>query len=811
MDKIYYSHIKKDKQNNFQKNEKGEIIGKLLSNHHKEVYNIALKNLYPYLGFNIEMHEIEEIVKFSALFHDFGKYTDFFQDYLKNIFYGEEKKHSFISSVLICNYLLRNQILCKRKVFIIYNIIKNHHGKMDLSDDINKKYLISSFPNQVNNLLKNKLFIEKEIGINFNDEYFIIKDLLENNKNNFFDIFDEKNIENYFTINYFFSLLIEADKINASNTKIYTSSKINSNIVSCYIGRTKKIDNKRDKVRREIEENINKIEVDKSKLFTLTAPTGIGKTLSSMNFALKLRDKIYNKKKILPKIIYCLPFINIIDQTVEEFENIFKNEKIKIIKHHQYSDIFSKFIDNENDSEYTFNNIKMEIETWQGDIIVTTFVQFLHTLIGNKNKLLKKFNHYAGSIIILDEIQSINYEYIPLVGAMLYYLTEKIDSKIIIMTATQPALFNNLSKLNIHNLIEPFELLRNNKEYFEELNRTKIVSLINKECPIINNEDFIKIFERYHDEYKSYIIVLNTIKRAQDIFNLISRTYKNCFFLSTSIVPKQRRLVIKKIKKSLKYNERLNILLNKLINHPYDHSKIISSIKEQIKEKRIILISTQCIEAGIDINFDIGYRDIGPLDSIIQVAGRINRNNDPNKKDSPLYLVNFFKDSTMVYGSEIPSKVIDIITKYNEIYEKDYKIIVNKYFSINWNYDKSKEIFEAIERFDTIGINKFQLIEEKDEFVDLFIDFYNGKNSMVSILNRYIEAIKNNDNEKISYLKKRFNMCVISISIKKLTHEIENNMIYERLYFIDNKILEKYYDKKIGFKLEAKEDFIFVF
>ncbi|MBN2790465.1 MAG: CRISPR-associated helicase Cas3' [Candidatus Delongbacteria bacterium] len=774
---LFYSHKYKDKP---QKN-------KLLKDHLSKVSDYIRNNVYPHIFFP-NLVDVAKVIETVGCFHDLGKYTSYFQDYLDDIFKGAEKKHAFISAVAAFNYLTENKLTDYEK-YLVYFVIKNHHLNLSyLKDDIwfdefkivEQQNLITK---QANDLKKNFLNIKGDFPQSLKEEYLAINNEMQTIIRKMVKRITQKdvNIANYFCFNYFFSILIESDKLNASNTECYQLQQIPPDIITNYINnkfRAESKNNNRNEARIEIENNVDDIKLDMEKIFSITAPTGIGKTLASINFSIKLKYRIVKEKGYIPQIIYCLPFINIIEQVEKEFTNILSDTNLKIIKHHSFTDIFSLAKQDES-SNYNYENYKMLVETWQGDFVLTSFVQLLHTLIGNKNRLLKKFHHLAGSIIILDEVQSLDCKYWPLIGAALYNLTKYLDAKIILMTATQPYLFENLDKVGISNVITPRELLQNNAKYFRELKRTKIIP--NFKTKLQTTDEFISFFKDVYQDNKSCLIVLNTINRSKEVYEKVKENYKktkqSIFYLSTSLIPKQRLLVIRKVKKLLK------------------------------AKKPVILISTQSIEAGVDLDFDMGIRDIGPIDSIIQVAGRINRENDEDKgSHCPLYVVYFIDDSINVYGQILVKTALETLDDQTEIFEEKYPGFIKKYFSLlSQRISQNTEIFEAMKVLDyttnndKCGIDSFKLIETKDEMVDVFIDWYNGENSEESILQRYLTAIESKNKENTLKLNRHFKQYIISCKKKYISSLPENYRIYENLYYIPNELFKDYYKKDTGF------------
>ncbi|HYX08156.1 MAG TPA: CRISPR-associated helicase Cas3', partial [Bacteroidales bacterium] len=626
----FYSHSKEL--------DDGTIQGsKLLKTHIKQVGDKALKRLYPNLNFSITEKEIRELISVISDLHDLGKYTSYFQHYLlkKEPIDYTLKQHAHFGSYAAFNLLIDSD---NKKALIALYIILLHHNKLMALDDIAGKIDLNAqkvFENQLEDIRPILTNIEQELEMAEIEPHLYFPSAKKIRK--LFRIWSKKNqnIEDYYLVSYLFSLLIEADKLDASNTNLYSSKLIKNDWVDRRFGVTKKskVDLKkisnnelRNYCRSEVIDQLNDEKILEYRLFTLTAPTGIGKTMTALDFSLKLKSKLKEKLNYNAQIIYALPFINIIEQAIEEYQKTLPTNEIKILGHYQFADIFGIQDDSDEDE---YQQKLMKLDTWQSDIVITSFVQFFETLISNKNKLLKKFNHFAGSIIILDEVQTLRLDYMPLIGATLYYLSKFLDARIIMMTATKPKIFDLaeeeiLKKENEKPIVK--ELLKNHKNIFSLFERTTIF-------PILDNYDeddrvdyFVNhIFGTKWGFDKSCIIVCNTVNRSIEIFKKINEYLKRKFYinpvyyLSTNILPSIRK-------------------------------KRINEIRNLIKQGGIpILVSTQVVEAGVDLDFDMGFRDLAPMDSIIQVAGRINRSNDSSRKNSPLYIVDF-DDCKKVYG-----------------------------------------------------------------------------------------------------------------------------------------------------------------
>ena len=786
----FLSHIERN-------SEKKIVSKKLIKTHIENIQSIISKSFYH----SIITDKFSKLISTVAKLHDLGKYSKFFQLYITTgVQNPPNHYHSLIGASTTFNIL--SKIYKTEYSLIGYFVIFHHHSNLnDITkcfDEYSNRHKIQ-INNQSKDLVLNIKQIEKELNVT------LVSDI----PNEPLDLFNETedivsynpSIKNYFTINYLFSLLIEADKLDASNTPIYQRKEIDKNTVDTFLGKINEVNytnlkgikeqnDLRNYVRLNVVKQLQKGDILTKKIFTLTAPTGIGKTLTSLDFALKLKSKIKEKENREAQVIYALPFINIIEQGLDVYKKVLP-DNINVLAHYQYADVFGeekKQQNNEEDFEKDYQKKLMLLDTWQSDIVITSFVQFFETLIGNRNKLLKKFNHLAGSIIILDEVQTLRLELMPIIGATLYYLAKFLDARIILMTATKPKIFELAFKeiLNDDNAKNTSdfatELLADNEEVFEHYKRTQIVPLLNNS--IENEEEFLDIFIDKWDTNKSCLIVCNTVNRSVDVFNKIKdQEFDNpIYYLSTNIIPADRLNIIKRIKSDLEQN------------------------------KKPILISTQVVEAGVDLDFDMGFRDLAPIDSIIQVAGRINRENDKKREHSPLYIIEFIdkKDKTDC------SKVYDIIThsqskktleSYDYINESSYLQLVDKYFddvSDNESFSKSRKLFNSMKtlKYDSkdredLPVSSFKIIEESYWATSVYIE----KTEIATKAKEAYNIFKQGDMKKSEFDKKFkliFNQHIIAIpNYLEQIKELDN--LSENILIVNNEILDQYYNNETGF------------
>lgn len=790
---------------------------KLLIDHLKGVRDKALANFSERVSFSNQNNH-QSLLQNICWLHDLGKYTSYFQAYLLDSKKVEQrlKNHSSLGAHTAFNLLRKDP----KNALIGYYLIKLHHSNLLNFDEVlwpayynSHKWAIQDvFQKQVDNLQKTEALEEFIPGVDKSVlKHIEPKVLFKLYRSEFQDV---DTVEYYFIINYLFSLLIESDKLDASDTTPYQLTSLPANAVDERSGIGKpdypnseltsfSQNELRNFVRSEVVKNIERDDILTKRIFTLAAPTGIGKTLTALDFSLKLREKIESEEGYLSQIIYGLPFINIIEQALSEYEKTL--EEGEILGHYQFADIFGKDKEEENsldDTESDYSRKKMAWDTWQSDIVITSFVQLFETMIGNRNRLLKKFHHFADSIIILDEVQTLAIEKLPIIGAVLFYLSKYLNSRIIIMTATQPKLFELMDReLDVQineSSLKPFNLLERDDEVFSCFNRTKIVPLLDEQ---VDNEGFIELFESEWTTDKSCLIVVNKVNRSIEIFDLLKNHLREydveLFYLSTNITPAERQLRVEAIKRSL-------------------------------SSKICILVSTQVVEAGVDLDFDMGFRDLGPIDSIVQVAGRINRENSEDRKGAPLYVVDF-DDCQQIYGYATNTKARAAL-KMEEIPEKKYKEVVEHYFdSVSdaevTGFEISKGVFQAMKRLryaysknssgKDFTVNDFKIIEESQHGISVFIELpedHEGTEARAAF-----QALLNHEIPRHEFdrkFKRAFHQRIIAApdylqNIKEL--EKEKSFLTEDILWVQPDVAEYYYDENTGFIRKETEDKLVMF
>jgi len=771
----------------------------------------------------------EEISYLIGITHDFGKSTNYFQEYitehdekrkyqLKN---KQETHHALLSSIFtyytIKQYLsnkgLRDKDYYKNMPIICFFIVKRHHGNLHNSnkelDDFSEKKLeildtqiksinidkvkeiygevdyvvdIETFKNKFKKTYERNEY-RKNIGSSGCTTVIkkypeLLKDLIQEKKN----IEKIDDLFYYFSTLFLYSILLDADKMDASGLVHPKRKTIPSEIVDNYKQlKFKEINTKINKIRNEIyEETISKVKninLEQDKILSLNVPTGTGKTLTSLSFALKLRKRIENENGYMPRIIYSLPFLSIIDQNFDVFDKLLYHPTTDILlKHHHLSDV--EYTTEEDEFENIDKDVGKDlllIEGWNSEIIVTTFIQFFYSIISKRNKAIRKYHNIANSIIILDEVQAIPHEYWLLLNKTVKFFAEHFNTYFILITATQPLIFDEKK-----NEITPLVSKKNKEKYFKTLDRVKLV--LNLKPMIIDKFKEILRKDIAKKPNKDILIVLNTINSSKQVFDFVNELGLKAkdtelYYLSTNIIPKKRLEKIKCIKAK--------------------------------NRKRKIIISTQLIEAGVDIDVDIVYRDFAPLDSINQVSGRCNRNFGDEKGNVKIFILRETEDKKdyykHIYGSFLTTKT-EIVLKKNEINECEFLKLNDNYFKevdIGKSKDKSNEILKSVEGLKFDDLSEFKLIENTYQKIDVFVEFDNDART---VWNKYLKIINNKKlkgfKKKNEFLKikKQFYDYVISVPIKH-----KNDVGYDdvlKIGYISKKEINNgiSYDVETGFK-----------
>lgn len=501
-----------------------------------------------------------EVYSYCGLLHDLGKYSDGFQRYIR--FGGEKEPHSKWGAYMAKNKKLINIALAiyghhaglpnKDAMSETFETCKQENVKWETilqainDDDANLSPCDNTPFNKIDGLLRKELFVRLLYSA------LVDADSLDTERHFLREQFDLRSCKS----------LDAQILVNALNQKLSSFKS------------TTPLNELRNRVRLYAQD----LASEPQGCFSMTLPTGMGKTLCSLNWALHHAVAHPNIKRI----VIVLPFISIIDQTANELKSIFKDYDV-VLEHHS-NVIYEGSYEEENCSDPR----QLATENWDYPIIVTTAVQFFESLFSNQRSKCRKLHNLQDSIVIFDEIQTLPINLAECTMKMLNDMLHLCRCSFLFCTATQPDFRTRKDFAGIDNITS---LVEAPKTIFEATKRVSYYPVSDYQAQSIS-----KIAERVIEQNDSVLIVCNTKKKARLLFEeLNERSNIQVFHLSTNMCQIHRMGIINKVRTKLKEGEKL------------------------------ILCSTQLIEAGVDLDFPVVFRELAPLESIIQSAGRCNR------------------------------------------------------------------------------------------------------------------------------------------------------------------------------------------
>ncbi len=313
-------------------------------------------------------------------------------------------------------------------------------------------------------------------------------------------------------------------------------------------------------------------------VFSLTVPTGGGKTLASMGFALEHALK-HGKKRI----IVVIPYTSIIEQTAEQLREVFGEKSV--LEHHSN-------LDPDKETETS----SLVSENWDAPIIVTTNVQFFESLFASRGSACRKIHNIVNSVVILDEAQTLPTDFLQPIVSMMKGLCNHFKTTFVLCTATQPVLNKEIkSGMAILNGFEKVtEIMKAPKELYESFQRVTLSRVDGSEIPTSSLEEIADQIIKH----RQVLCIVSTRKSCRELYDLVQA----------------------------KSTDEVKVLHLSALMCPEHRSDVIAQIKEKLPPgDPIRVISTQVVEAGVDIDFPVVFRELAGLDSIAQAAGRCNR------------------------------------------------------------------------------------------------------------------------------------------------------------------------------------------
>ena len=540
-----------------------------------------------------------------AILHDLGKYSDAFQDYMERIINNEPAKRGETIHALQGALYALEHIKGMGIADIVVNIVASHHGELlDMLGDEGRTSLLRLKDRMTNGGDSIRSLYEQSLRVPEAEARVqsVSEESLKTELGALFRRFKETGTGKFglqLFVRMVYSCLVDADRCDAAGIDGHMTVPPWAEIGAALERHIQAFNNTTplNQVRSKISRQCWVAGERERGIFTLSVPTGGGKTLSSLRFAIR-----HAESHKLKRIVYVIPYLSIIDQTAQELRNILGERSEDWILEHHSNVVIHDADESENDAR------RMLTERWDKPIILTTMVRFMETVVSNRASDLRKLHNMTETVFVFDEIQSLPIGCIYLFNMTVNFLCQLCGSSAVLCTATQPALADEkLIKREI-------KLARNHSLVQLERNETdpfKRVSFVDRTENPMSNAEIAAFASGFAEKGQSVLVVLNTKKTALDV-------YKSCHaadgcdkvFLSTDLCAQHRKDNIERIRQNMHMAPR----------------------------RTTLCISTQLIEAGVDLSFDVVIRANAGIDNIIQAGGRCNRNGEWDVR-CPAYIV----------------------------------------------------------------------------------------------------------------------------------------------------------------------------
>ena len=653
---------------------------KLLIDHLRNVAEFAQA-----LAANQNLELDKSLLTAIALTHDIGKVHEKFQKLLDSVGTGiNHAKPSAWFTYSVTDDILAAEIVCR------------HHTGLRNLDDLIADWASDQEGNKVmKSLLPDWPFTLGE------DSFFNLQLYLYSN------LKYETGIEHWFNLRLLYSLLIAADRMEAVGITSLPNKKIPGFSQPRLPSRSEKIDAWRQNVKEACLQKAKKIE--KPGVYTLTLPTGAGKTLTGLAIAYEWARRYHAKS-----IIYGLPFISIVEQTASVAKGVFGNENVQ----EDHSLAYGKGQEGEavdySKEAAAWEKMSTLFRYWREPVVLTTMVHFWESLFNPKANRSMNFHRLCNAVVILDEPQTISPRYWKGFGQLLSYLSQKCNTFFLLMTATQPQIASQ-EELAPPNTFFPY----NRHQY--EITMDDSSKAIKK----VKIDELAEILQDYLP-VKDYsgLVVVNRKKAAVQAYRILEglNLQAPILLLSGWVTLYKRRVILR----YLKWLEKNRF--------------------------RHYLVATQVVEAGVDLDFGWVFRDLGPLDSIIQVAGRCNRH---SRKDFlGKVVVAELTDGRghtswrNIYDEILIDKTKEVLIDKPVFSEQDVGIIVDKYYKKILDGLAEIPIFERLSQGQWGEYAKLFEEEEETYNVTVFIEENSRLLPMLKKLEETDWTLENRDEQK---------------------------------------------------------------
>ena len=754
---------------------------------------------------------LEKTAYLAGMVHDLGKFSENFKNYIEKAADGEKVQRGSVNHTFAgVRFLLEKHSDEQLSGFsdivleILAYAVGAHHGLFDCVDDNN------------NNGFTKRIQKEGIDYLNAAQEFLKIccskqdiEDLLKQLEKEFLPVFNEiekladnadakiQNTQITFYIGFLarliLSAIIEADRSDTSQFMNGYSEKTVKNISEIWINCIKNVEQKLntmplDKPINETRAQISALCAEagnlESGIYRLNLPTGAGKTLTSLRYALHHALK-HNKKRI----IFTMPLLSIIEQNAGIIHDYIGNEEL-ILEHH------SNIVETDENDE--LDKRELLVESWDVPIIITTMVQMLNTLFAGKTANIRRMQALCNSIIVIDEVQTVPDKMLSLFNLALNFLAKICNATIILCSATQPCFEKTMYPLDK----SVKDLITLTKEQETVFKRVRLEYKGEMDC-----EELADFAAGILEENNSLLLVCNTKNEAAVMFNLLCSKIKDvkAFHISAGMCTAHRKETIKEMQEAL-----------------------------ENKQQKVLCVSTQVIEAGVDVSFARVIRLLAGMDNIVQATGRENRNREFDglapgyivrlkgevlkglseieaAKNAAANLLVKYKNSPKIYDNDLMSeKAINeyyeclygnVNDGYHDFYIESVRDSILNLMSCNENVDSGKipeyNKYFMHQALKTAG-GLFTVFDESS--IDIIVPYDRGKEIIQKIF-----AVGDKDYEKLKAVLKEAKLYTVSLfKYQKIKLEEQGALIFvpsAGVYILQ----DGYYDELTGLNLNQSE------
>lgn len=754
---------------------------------------------------------LEKTAYLAGIIHDLGKFSENFKNYIEKAADGEKVQRGSVNHTFAgVRFLLEKHSDEQLSGFsdivleILAYAVGAHHGLFDCVDDNN------------NNGFTKRIQKEGIDYLNAAQEFLKIccskqdiEDLLKQSEKECLPVFNEiekladnadakiQNTQITFYIGFLarliLSAIIEADRSDTSQFMNGYSEKTVKNISEIWINCIKNVEQKLSTM--PLDKPINKTRAQisalcaeagnlESGIYRLNLPTGAGKTLTSLRYALHHALK-HNKKRI----IFTMPLLSIIEQNAGIIHDYIGNEEL-ILEHH------SNIVETDENDE--LDKRELLVESWDVPIIITTMVQLLNTLFAGKTANIRRMQALCNSIIVIDEVQTVPDKMLSLFNLALNFLAKICNTTIILCSATQPCFEKTMYPLDK----SVKDLITLTKEQETVFKRVRLEYKGEMDC-----EELADFAAGILEENNSLLLVCNTKNEAAVMFNLLCSKLKDvkAFHISAGMCTAHRKETIKEMQEAL-----------------------------ENKQQKVLCVSTQVIEAGVDVSFARVIRLLAGMDNIVQATGRENRNREFDglapgyivrlkgevlkglseieaAKNAAANLLVKYKNSPKIYDNDLMSeKAINeyyeclygnVNDGYHDFYIESVRDSILNLMSCNGNVDSEKipeyNKYFMHQALKTAG-GLFTVFDESS--IDIIVPYDRGKEIIQKIF-----AVGDKDYEKLKAILKEAKLYTVSLfKYQKIKLEEQGALIFVSsagVYILQ----DGYYDELTGLNLNQSE------